>query len=52
MILQKLKDNYGFLFEEELIAEVGFHQCMKRGEKLLEYGSYIKKNAITSGRSY
>jgi len=45
MILNKLKENYGFLFEEELIEEIaesGFHQCMKRGEKLLEYGSYIK----------
>lgn len=45
MILQRLKDSYGFIFEEELIneiAEIGFLQHMKRGEKLMEYGSYIK----------
>ncbi len=44
-MLEKLKDNYGFLFEEKLIeeiAEVGSFQSLKRGEKLIEYGSYIK----------
>lgn len=44
-MLQKLKNNYGFLFEEELIAEiakVGSFQSMKRGEQLMGYGSYIK----------
>lgn len=43
--LQKLKDNYGFLFEEKLIEEIASiatFQSMKRGEKLMEYGNYIK----------
>lgn len=44
-MLQKLTDNYGFLFEEKLIeeiAEVGTYLSIERGKKLMEYGSYIK----------
>lgn len=44
-MIQQLKDSYGFLFEEKLleeIASVASFQSMKRGEKLMEYGSYIK----------
>lgn len=44
-MIQQLKNNYGFLFEEELIneiAEVGTFKSVKRGEKLIEIGSFIK----------
>lgn len=44
-MIEQLKENYGFLFEEDLIkemVEVGRYQSLKRGEKLMEIGSYIK----------
>lgn len=42
---QQLIDNYGFMFEDELIDEiehVGRYQKLKRGEHLMEIGSFIK----------
>lgn len=42
---QKLIDNYGFMFEDALIeeiAQIGKYQCLKRGELLMEIGSFIK----------
>lgn len=44
-MIQQIKDNYGFLFEDELIkemAEVGTFQSLKRGDKLMDIGNYIK----------
>jgi len=44
-MIQLIKENYGFLFEDELIkemAEVGSFQSLKRGEKLMDIGNYIK----------
>lgn len=42
---QQLIDNYGFMFEDELIdeiAQIGRYQKLKRGEHLMEIGSFIK----------
>ena len=42
---EQIKDNYGFLFEEALIDEIAEHghfQSLKRGQKLMEIGNYIK----------
>ena len=44
-MIEQIKESYGFLFEDELIAEiakVGLFKSLKRGEKLMEIGSYIK----------
>ena len=44
-MIEQLKESYGFLFEEELIAEiaqVGVKKSLKRGETLMEIGSSIK----------
>ena len=44
-MIQQIKDNYGFLFEEDLIKEMsesGHFQALKRGEKLMDIGAYIK----------
>ncbi|PWK18517.1 Crp/Fnr family transcriptional regulator [Xanthomarina spongicola] len=41
----KLKDNYGYLFEEELLHEinkVGIFKEIPEGTKLIEIGDYIK----------
>ncbi|TYQ00047.1 CRP/FNR family transcriptional regulator [Tenacibaculum adriaticum] len=42
---QALQDNYGHIFEKELIeeiAEVGIYKEIESGDKLMEIGSYIK----------
>lgn len=42
---QALEDNYGYLFEEELINEIvetGQHKAVKQGEVLIDYGQTIK----------
>ena len=44
-MIEQLKECYGFLFEEELIAEiaqVGVKKSLKRGETVMEIGSSIK----------
>lgn len=44
-MIQKLKDNYGYLFEEEFLSEInkiGFFKEIPEGEKLIEIGAYIK----------
>ncbi len=44
-MLQELQDNYGYLFEDELLKEinaVGFSKDVLEGEKLIEIGDYIK----------
>ena len=44
-MIEQLKENYGFLFEEDLITEigqVGLIKSLKRGEALMEIGSAIR----------
>jgi CRP/FNR family transcriptional regulator len=44
-MLQELKDNYGHLFEEELINEInrtGTYRKVHEGHKLMEIGDYVK----------
>jgi len=44
-MIEQLKESYGFLFEEDLIAEIaqiGKIKSLKRGDTLMEIGSYIK----------
>ncbi|MFL0354589.1 Crp/Fnr family transcriptional regulator [Xanthomarina sp. GH4-25] len=44
-MIETLKDNYGYLFEEELLQEinrVGVFKEISEGTKLIEIGDYIK----------
>lgn len=44
-MIEELKLNYGYLFEDELIAEintVGIYREIPEGSKLIEIGDYIK----------
>lgn len=44
-MLEKLKEAYHFIFEEELIneiAEAGTQKFVKAGEKIIEIGDYVK----------
>lgn len=44
-MIEELKNNYGYLFEEELLLEiskVGVFKEIKEGTKLIEIGEYIK----------
>lgn len=45
MNLEELQDNYGNLFEKELleeIADVGVYKEIAEGDELIDYGQYIK----------
>ena len=44
-MIQELHDGYGFLFEKELLNEIeanGFLKEVKAGDKLIDFGNYIK----------
>lgn len=44
-MLENLKSNYGHLFEEKLlqkISEIGTYKKVNEGDKLIEFGQYIK----------